>query len=62
MRQSVHCERKIVHSTVVSLLTMRAEQQSCRVAYAFVRQTDSEQEVTYAELDQRARAIACMLS
>jgi acyl-CoA synthetase (AMP-forming)/AMP-acid ligase II len=62
MEQSVHCERKIVHSTVVSLLMMRAQQQPCRVAYRFVPERGDAQEVTYSELDQRARAIACMLA
>jgi acyl-CoA synthetase (AMP-forming)/AMP-acid ligase II/acyl carrier protein len=62
MRKSVHCERKVVNSTVVSLLAMRAEQQPCRVAYTFVTEGGGEQEVTYSELDQRARAIACRLA
>jgi acyl-CoA synthetase (AMP-forming)/AMP-acid ligase II len=62
MEQSVHCERKIVHSTVVSLLMMRAQQQPCRVAYRFVPERGGAREVTYSELDQRARAIACMLT
>ena len=62
MRQSVQCEKNIAHSTVVSLLRMRAEQQSCRVAYTFACQTGGAREVTYAELDQRARTIACMLA
>jgi acyl-CoA synthetase (AMP-forming)/AMP-acid ligase II len=41
---------------------MRAEQQPCRVAYTFVPEIGDAQEVTYSELDQRAKAIACMLA
>jgi acyl-CoA synthetase (AMP-forming)/AMP-acid ligase II len=50
------------HSTVVSLLRMRAEQQPYQIAYAFVPESGPEQEVTYSELDRQARAIACMLA
>jgi acyl-CoA synthetase (AMP-forming)/AMP-acid ligase II len=62
MRRSVQHEKSIVHSTAVSLLTMRAEQQPCRVAYTFVPESGGTQEVTYSELDRRARGIACMLA
>ena len=50
------------HSTVVSLLRMRAEQQPDQIAYAFVPESGPPQEVTYSELDRQARAIACMLA
>jgi acyl-CoA synthetase (AMP-forming)/AMP-acid ligase II len=41
---------------------MRAEQQPGQVAYTFAEAGGGEQQVTYSELDQRARAIAQMLA
>jgi acyl-CoA synthetase (AMP-forming)/AMP-acid ligase II/aryl carrier-like protein len=40
---------------------MRAEQQPGRIAYAFISDS-GEEDITYAELDCRARAIGCMLA
>jgi acyl-coenzyme A synthetase/AMP-(fatty) acid ligase len=62
MWESVHYEVNVVHSTIVSLLRMRAEQQPCDVAYTFVPENGAEQEITYSALDRRPRAIACMVA
>src|ERR1035438_8382076 len=62
MKESLQHEGDIVHPTMVSLLRMRAEQSPCDVAYRFVSSSDRHREVTYAELDRRARGIASMLS
>jgi acyl-CoA synthetase (AMP-forming)/AMP-acid ligase II len=62
MKESLQHEGDIVHPTMVSLLRMRAEQSPCDVAYRFVSSSDRHREVTYAELDRRARVIASMLS
>lgn len=63
MTKSVQHEIGVVPPTVVSLLAMRAEEQPRRVGYRFASDDGSAQEeITYSELDQRARAIACTLA
>jgi acyl-CoA synthetase (AMP-forming)/AMP-acid ligase II len=54
-------EGNMVPSTITSLLEMRAEQQAGNIAYTFVSDTAGEQQVTYAELDKRARAVGWLL-
>jgi acyl-CoA synthetase (AMP-forming)/AMP-acid ligase II len=61
MSKSVLDERNTAYPTIVSLLRMRAEQQHDHVAYSFVSDCGQHQ-VSYAELDRRARNIACGLS
>ena len=46
---------------MVELLEMRAEQQADAVAYSFVSDSGEEQ-ITYAQLDRRARAVGSMLA
>src|SRR5487761_1419088 len=61
MRAIVQYPRNISQPTVSELLIMRATQQPSRVAYTFIS-SDGEEQVTYAELERRARAIGCQLS
>jgi acyl-CoA synthetase (AMP-forming)/AMP-acid ligase II len=62
MRDSVQHEKITAEPTVVSLLSMRAEQQPHRVAYTFAPDDGSRVDLTYSELDQQARAIAGQLA
>jgi acyl-CoA synthetase (AMP-forming)/AMP-acid ligase II len=62
MAEAVQYERDSVPSTIVSLLRMRAEQQPDDVAYTFVSDGSCGDEITYAELDNRARTVGCLLS
>lgn len=62
MVEAVQYERDSVPSTIVSLLRMRAEQQPDDVAYTFVSDGSCGDEITYAELDNRARTVGCLLS
>jgi acyl-CoA synthetase (AMP-forming)/AMP-acid ligase II len=48
--------------TIVALLRMRAQQQPDNIAYRFVFDNGNDEEITYTELDKRARAIGCVLS
>jgi acyl-CoA synthetase (AMP-forming)/AMP-acid ligase II len=57
----VKYEDNVICSTIVSLLRMRADQQPRRVGYTYLSAPGTA-EITYAELDRRARAIGCMLS
>jgi acyl-CoA synthetase (AMP-forming)/AMP-acid ligase II len=59
---AVQYECDSVPSTIVSLLRMRAEQQPDDVAYTFVSDGSCRDEISYAELDNRARTIGCLLS
>jgi acyl-CoA synthetase (AMP-forming)/AMP-acid ligase II len=52
---------RVVESTIVTLLQMRAEQQPDSVAYTFVSDC-GRAPITYAELDRRARAVGGMLA
>ncbi len=58
MKDSVQHDKIAAKPTIASLLSMRAEQQPHRVGYTFALDNGQHIEVTYAELDQRARAIA----
>jgi hypothetical protein len=62
MREIVQYRRNISQPTVSELLVMRATQQPCRVAYTFIASDGEEEQVTYAELEERARAIGCQFS
>jgi acyl-CoA synthetase (AMP-forming)/AMP-acid ligase II len=62
MRQCAQPAGRIASQTVVSLLRMRAEQQPDNIAYRFVSDNGNDDEVTYAELDRRARTLGAMLS
>ena len=61
MRLSGYGRDDAVRSTVVSLLSMRAEQQPETIAYSFISD-EGERSITYAELDRRAKAIGCVLA
>jgi acyl-CoA synthetase (AMP-forming)/AMP-acid ligase II len=58
MKDSVQHEKIAAKPTIAALLSMRAEQQPHYVAYTFALDNGERIEVTYAELDQQARAIA----
>jgi acyl-CoA synthetase (AMP-forming)/AMP-acid ligase II len=62
MTESAQAEGRIAPQTVVSLLRMRAEQQPDNIAYSFVSDDGYDDEVTYAELDKRARTVGYLLS
>jgi acyl-CoA synthetase (AMP-forming)/AMP-acid ligase II len=62
MRQSGQSERTVAPSTLVSLLRMRARQQPHRIGYAFVPEEGGELQISCAELDRQARAIAGLLA
>jgi acyl-CoA synthetase (AMP-forming)/AMP-acid ligase II len=62
MRESIQRQSNIVHTTIDSLPRMRAEQQPSHVAYTFVPDSSGAQEVTYSQLDRRARVIGRMLA
>lgn len=66
MQQPAQHEENVIHSSIGALLRMRAQQQPSNIAYTFVTgrgpNCEKEQELTYAELDRRARAIAYILS
>jgi acyl-CoA synthetase (AMP-forming)/AMP-acid ligase II len=62
MTESAQPDGRIAPQTVVSLLRMRAEQQPDKVAYSFVSDNGHNDEVTYAELDKRARTVGYLLS
>jgi acyl-CoA synthetase (AMP-forming)/AMP-acid ligase II len=60
MTEFFQYEDNMMPLTITSLLRTRAEQQPDDVAYAFVSDGGEEQ-VTYAELDKRARAVGRLL-
>lgn len=62
MTEAVQYVSGIVPSTLVSLLRMRAEQQPDDAAYTFVSDESCREEITYAELDKRARTVGRQLS
>jgi len=49
-------------STMVELLARQAADQPAAAAYVFLDDRDGATEITYSELDRRARAIAARLS
>jgi acyl-CoA synthetase (AMP-forming)/AMP-acid ligase II len=61
MIDAVQHADSVAYSTIASLLTMRAEQQPCQVGYTYISDNGTV-EISYAELDRRARAIGCMLA
>src|SRR4051812_27122674 len=48
-------------SSLTELLRLRAERQPEQLAYTFLASGETEQHVTYAELDRQARAIGAWL-
>jgi acyl-CoA synthetase (AMP-forming)/AMP-acid ligase II len=62
MRDLIQCKRLTSQPTISSLLATRAVQQPSRIAYTFISGDGDKEQITYAELDQRARAIGCQLN
>ena len=62
MRQFAEGKYPTTQQSVSSLLITRAAQQPGRIAYTFLAGDGDEEQLTYAELDSRARAIGCRLT